>query len=54
MPVLCPDPKLVQVYYTVGIMSPKGKGDANERTIKSIYKAAGWDLLGIHPVKAAA
>ncbi|WP_066542669.1 type IV secretion system protein TraC [Sphingomonas sp. CCH18-B1] len=37
--------KLVQVYYTVGIMSPKGKGDANERTIKSIYKAAGWDLL---------
>ncbi len=37
--------KLVQAYYTVGIMSPKGKGDANERTIKSIYKAAGWDLL---------
>ena len=37
--------KLVQAYYTVGIMSPKGKGDANERTIKSMYKAAGWDLL---------
>ena len=37
--------KLVQAYYTVGIMSPKGKGDSNERTIKSIYKAAGWDLL---------
>lgn len=37
--------KLVQAYYTVGTISPKGKGDANERTIKSIYKAAGWDLL---------
>ena len=37
--------KLVQAYYTVGIISPKGKGDANERTIKSMYKAAGWDLL---------
>ena len=37
--------KLVQAYYTVGIMSPKGRGDANERTIKSMYKAAGWDLL---------
>ncbi|MEP3145533.1 type IV secretion system protein TraC [Qipengyuania citrea] len=37
--------KLVQAYYAVGIMSPKGRGDANERTIKSIYKAAGWDLL---------
>ena len=37
--------KLVKAYYTVGIMSPKGKGDTNERTIKSIYKAAGWDLL---------
>ena len=38
--------KLVQAYYSVGIISPKGKGDANERTIKSMYKAAGWDLLG--------
>ena len=37
--------KLVQCYYSVGIISPKGRGDANERTIKSIYKAAGWDLL---------
>lgn len=37
--------KLVQAYYTVGIISPKGQGDANERTIKSMYKAAGWDLL---------
>ena len=37
--------KVVQAYYTVGIMSPKGRGDANERTIKSMYKAAGWDLL---------
>ncbi|MET0521793.1 MAG: TraC family protein, partial [Jiangellaceae bacterium] len=37
--------KLVQAYFTVGAISPKGRGDANERTIKSIYKAAGWDLL---------
>ena len=37
--------KLVQAYYAVGIISPKGQGDANERTVKSMYKAAGWDLL---------
>ena len=37
--------KLVQAYYAVGIVSPLGRGDANERLIKSIYKAAGWDLL---------
>jgi conjugal transfer ATP-binding protein TraC len=37
--------KLVQAYYSVGIISPKGQGDANERTVKSMYKAAGWDLL---------
>lgn len=37
--------KLVQAYYGVGIVSPKGRGDGNERLIKSIYKAAGWDLL---------
>ena len=37
--------KLVQAYYAVGIISPKGSGDANERTLKSMYKAAGWDLL---------
>lgn len=37
--------KMVQAYFSVGTISPKGKGDANERTIKSMYKAAGWDLL---------
>ncbi|MDQ2762635.1 MAG: DUF5934 domain-containing protein, partial [Pseudomonadota bacterium] len=37
--------KLVHAYYAVGIISPKGQGDTNERTIKSMYKAAGWDLL---------
>ncbi len=37
--------KLVQAYLAVGIISPKGRGDANERTVKSMYKAAGWDLL---------
>lgn len=37
--------KLVQGYFAVGTISPKGEGDRNERTIKSMYKAAGWDLL---------
>jgi conjugal transfer ATP-binding protein TraC len=37
--------KLVQAFYSVTAFSPKGKGDANERNIKSVYRAAGWDLL---------
>lgn len=37
--------KLVQIYYSVTMVSPKGKGDVNERTLKAIYKAAGWDLI---------
>lgn len=37
--------KLVSVFYSVTAYSPKGRGDANERTLKSIYRAAGWDLL---------
>ncbi|VWX49832.1 type IV secretion system protein TraC [Novosphingobium sp. 9U] len=37
--------KLHQVYYSVTMVSPKGVGDTNERTIKAIYKAAGWDLI---------
>lgn len=37
--------KLVQAYYGVGALSPLGKGDANERLVKSVYKAAGWDLV---------
>lgn len=36
--------KLVQVFYGVTIFSPLGKGDADERTVKSMYKSAGWDL----------
>ena len=37
--------KLAQVYYGVGALSPLGKGDINERLVKSVYKAAGWDLI---------
>ncbi|KHS42211.1 type IV secretion system protein TraC [Novosphingobium subterraneum] len=37
--------KLVQACYSVGALSPLGKGDANERLLKSVYKAAGWDLV---------
>ena len=36
--------KLVRAFYGVTTFSPKGRGDANERTVKSIYKACGWDL----------
>jgi conjugal transfer ATP-binding protein TraC len=37
--------KLVKIYYSVTMVSPKGRGDVNERTLKAIYKAAGWDLI---------
>jgi conjugal transfer ATP-binding protein TraC len=37
--------KLIQAFYSVTSFSPKGKGDANERVLKSVYRAAGWDLL---------
>lgn len=37
--------KLTRVYYAVTMVSPKGRGDVNERTVKAIYKAAGWDLI---------
>ena len=37
--------KLVRLFYSVTSFSPKGKGDANERILKSVYRAAGWDLL---------
>ena len=37
--------KLIKVYYSVTMISPLGKGDSNHRTIKAIYKAAGWDLI---------
>lgn len=37
--------RLLQVFYSVTAFSPMGRGDANERVIKSMYRAAGWDLL---------
>lgn len=37
--------KLVRVFFSVTSFSPKGKGDTNERVLKSVYRAAGWDLL---------
>jgi conjugal transfer ATP-binding protein TraC len=37
--------RLVKVFYGVTAYSPLGDGDRNERAIKSIYKAAGWDLI---------
>lgn len=36
--------RLVRAFYGVTAFSPEGEGDRNERTIKSLYKAAGWDL----------
>ena len=37
--------KLLKCYYSVSVISPRGKGDANERVIKALYKSAGWDLI---------
>ena len=37
--------RLVKVFYGLTAWSPLGEGDRNERAIKSIYKAAGWDLI---------
>ncbi|VVT00626.1 type IV secretion system protein TraC [Erythrobacter sp. EC-HK427] len=36
--------KLVKLFYGVTTYSPLGEGDAHERVVKAIYKAAGWDL----------
>ncbi len=36
--------RLVRVFYGLTTYSPKGHGDRHERAVKSIYKAAGWDL----------
>tara|TARA_B100000029_G_scaffold24979_1_gene24643 strand:+ start:29380 stop:32379 length:3000 start_codon:yes stop_codon:yes gene_type:complete len=36
--------KLVKLFYGLTTISPLGEGDAHERTVKAIYKAAGWDL----------
>ena len=37
--------KLVKGFYGVTAFSPRGKGDAHERNLKSVYKSAGWDLI---------
>lgn len=36
--------RLVRVFYGLTTFSPLGAGDRHERAVKSIYKAAGWDL----------
>lgn len=36
--------RLVRAFLGLTSFSPEGKGDGHERAIKSIYKAAGWDL----------
>ena len=36
--------RLVRVFYGITTYSPLGEGDRHERAVKSIYKAAGWDL----------
>src|SRR3546814_20927750 len=33
--------KLVRVFFSVTAFSPQGKGDANERVLKSVYREAG-------------
>src|SRR3546814_4994758 len=33
--------KLVRVFFSVTSFSPKGRGDANARVLKSVYRAAG-------------
>ncbi|KHL24263.1 (4Fe-4S)-binding protein [Croceibacterium mercuriale] len=37
--------KLIPCYYAVSILAPKGRGESCERTMKALYKAAGWDLI---------
>jgi conjugal transfer ATP-binding protein TraC len=37
----------VDMYYGVTIFSPWGEGDANERTVRSMYKAQNWDLESV-------
>ncbi|MEW4468461.1 type IV secretion system protein TraC [Parasphingorhabdus sp. JC815] len=36
--------RLVKLFYGLTSYSPFGQGDAHERTVKALYKAAGWDL----------
>jgi conjugal transfer ATP-binding protein TraC len=37
--------KLIKCYYAMSILAPRGRGEACERTMKAVYKAAGWDLI---------
>ena len=37
--------KLIQTYYAVSILAPKGQGETCERTLKALYKSCGWDLI---------
>ncbi|MEL6238923.1 MAG: DUF5934 domain-containing protein, partial [Pseudomonadota bacterium] len=37
--------KLIQCYYAVSVLAPEGEGESCERTMKALYKAAGWDLI---------
>ena len=37
--------KVVRLHYGVTTYSALGEGDRNERTLKSIYRSAGWDLM---------
>ena len=37
--------KLIRCYYAVSIISPRGMAEIAERSIKGLYKAAGWDLI---------
>ena len=53
-----PESAWCSLFYGLTSYSPLGLGDAHERSIKAIYKAAGWDLaderfLQLHGLIAA-
>jgi conjugal transfer ATP-binding protein TraC len=37
--------KLIRCYYAISLIAPRGAAETAERSIKGIYKAAGWDLI---------
>jgi len=37
--------KLIRCYYAVSIIAPREVAETAERSLKAIYKAAGWDLI---------
>lgn len=37
--------KLIRCYYAVSILAPYGTAETAERSVKAMYKAAGWDLI---------